>query len=196
MTTKGVAAYCVHNQLLDTHNNRRCERVIGDQYSLAELPTPINKLILATGYRFDFPFLQTAVMAGSNNSTSDTKAAVADTAAGPSDDAVVAAAAAAASSAAAVLAAPSLESELKSSSRTSPLLPSSTTLLRTLRWDDNHVRPLHDHIFCIEDPSLAFVGLPWKVVPFPLFELQARCVRVCARARVCVCVCVVVFPRA
>lgn len=23
-------------------------------------------------------------------------------------------------------------------------------------------------------PSLSFVGLPWKVVPFPQFELQAK----------------------
>jgi hypothetical protein len=27
-------------------------------------------------------------------------------------------------------------------------------------------------------PGLAFIGLPWRVVPFPMFELQAR---LCAR---------------
>ncbi|XP_042056696.1 flavin-containing monooxygenase FMO GS-OX-like 4 [Salvia splendens] len=41
--------------------------------------------------------------------------------------------------------------------------------------EDNRVGPLYQHIF---PPSLApwlsFVGLPWKVVPFPQFELQSR----------------------
>ncbi|KAK2993843.1 hypothetical protein RJ640_012804 [Escallonia rubra] len=41
--------------------------------------------------------------------------------------------------------------------------------------DDNRVGPLYKHIF---PPSLApwlsFVGLPWKVVPFPLLEFQSK----------------------
>ncbi|KAL3818199.1 hypothetical protein ACJIZ3_004104 [Penstemon smallii] len=41
--------------------------------------------------------------------------------------------------------------------------------------DDNRVGPLYKHIF---PPALApwisFVGLPWKVVPFPLFEFQSK----------------------
>lgn len=49
----------------------------------------------------------------------------------------------------------------------------STAMMR-LQWDNNHVRPLFNHIFSIADPTLAFIGLPWKVVPFPLMELQAR----------------------
>ncbi|XP_073287855.1 flavin-containing monooxygenase FMO GS-OX-like 4 [Primulina huaijiensis] len=41
--------------------------------------------------------------------------------------------------------------------------------------DDNRVGPLYKHIF---PPALApwisFVGLPWKVVPFPMFEYQCK----------------------
>eukprot|EP00878_Enallax_costatus_P022744 GHUV01024148.1.p1 GENE.GHUV01024148.1~~GHUV01024148.1.p1 ORF type:complete len:193 (+),score=51.36 GHUV01024148.1:1312-1890(+) len=34
---------------------------------------------------------------------------------------------------------------------------------------------LYQHMFAPEfGPSLAFVGLPWKIVPFPQFELQAK----------------------
>jgi hypothetical protein len=40
---------------------------------------------------------------------------------------------------------------------------------------DNRVGPLYQHIFPpAAVPTLSFVGLPWKVVPFPQFELQAR----------------------
>lgn len=35
------------------------------------------------------------------------------------------------------------------------------------------VHNLYRHIFYIEQPSLAFVALPWKVSPFPLSEAQA-----------------------
>lgn len=40
---------------------------------------------------------------------------------------------------------------------------------------DNRVGPLYQHVFPpAAAPTLAFVGLPWKVVPFPQFELQGR----------------------
>ena len=42
--------------------------------------------------------------------------------------------------------------------------------------DDNCVHPLFEHVFVPRAPSLAFIGLPWKVVPFPMFELQAKLV--------------------
>lgn len=35
------------------------------------------------------------------------------------------------------------------------------------------VSPLYEQLWHATDPSLAFVGLPWRVVPFPLFEAQA-----------------------
>lgn len=35
------------------------------------------------------------------------------------------------------------------------------------------VRPLYEQLLAIEDPSLAFVGLPFSIVPFPLFYFQA-----------------------
>ncbi|XP_040987318.1 flavin-containing monooxygenase FMO GS-OX-like 4 isoform X3 [Juglans microcarpa x Juglans regia] len=41
--------------------------------------------------------------------------------------------------------------------------------------DDNRVGPLYKHIFPpVLAPWLSFVGLPWKVLPFPLFELQSK----------------------
>ncbi|WOH12169.1 hypothetical protein DCAR_0831668 [Daucus carota subsp. sativus] len=41
--------------------------------------------------------------------------------------------------------------------------------------DDNRVGPLYKHIFPPTlAPWLSFVGLPWKVVPFPLFEYQSK----------------------
>ena len=37
------------------------------------------------------------------------------------------------------------------------------------------VSPLYKHLFPPRHaPSLSFVGLPWKIVPFPLYELQSR----------------------
>lgn len=41
--------------------------------------------------------------------------------------------------------------------------------------DENCVGPLYEHVFPPSlAPSLSFVGLPWKVVPFQLCELQSR----------------------
>ncbi|KAK4793788.1 hypothetical protein SAY86_011782 [Trapa natans] len=41
--------------------------------------------------------------------------------------------------------------------------------------DDNRVGPLYKHIFPpLLAPWLSFVGLPQKVIPFPLFELQSN----------------------
>lgn len=36
------------------------------------------------------------------------------------------------------------------------------------------VAPLYEHILSIQNPNIAFVGLPSKVVPFLCFELQAK----------------------
>ncbi|CAN6305923.1 unnamed protein product [Urochloa humidicola] len=45
----------------------------------------------------------------------------------------------------------------------------------TITVDDNRVDPLYKHIFPPEvAPQLSFIGLPWKVIPFPLFELQSK----------------------
>uniref|UniRef100_A0A2P2M771 Flavin-containing monooxygenase n=1 Tax=Rhizophora mucronata TaxID=61149 RepID=A0A2P2M771_RHIMU len=41
--------------------------------------------------------------------------------------------------------------------------------------DDNRVGPIYKDVFPpIFAPSLSFVGLPWKVLPFPLFEFQSK----------------------
>ena len=39
---------------------------------------------------------------------------------------------------------------------------------------DNWVRGLYRQIVAVEYPSLAFIGLPFRIVPFPLFQRQAR----------------------
>mmetsp|Transcript_9652 Transcript_9652/g.15116 ORF Transcript_9652/g.15116 Transcript_9652/m.15116 type:complete len:365 (-) Transcript_9652:248-1342(-) len=39
---------------------------------------------------------------------------------------------------------------------------------------DNFVYPLYKQIFCATHPSIAFIGLPSKIIPFPQFELQAK----------------------
>lgn len=45
----------------------------------------------------------------------------------------------------------------------------------TVTVDDNRVGPLYKHVFPpLFAPFLSFVGLPWKVVPFPLCELQSK----------------------
>ncbi|XWS61955.1 hypothetical protein CRYUN_Cryun07bG0169100 [Craigia yunnanensis] len=41
--------------------------------------------------------------------------------------------------------------------------------------DDNHLGPLYNHVFLPAlGPCLSFIGIPWKVVPFPLFEIQSK----------------------
>lgn len=39
---------------------------------------------------------------------------------------------------------------------------------------DNRVHPLYQDLISPTYPNLAFIGLPYLVVPFPLFEMQAR----------------------
>ncbi|KAJ7944767.1 Flavin-containing monooxygenase [Quillaja saponaria] len=44
-----------------------------------------------------------------------------------------------------------------------------------LSVDDNCVGPLYEHVFPPAlAPGLSFIGLPWKVLPFPMFELQSK----------------------
>ncbi|XP_010546436.1 PREDICTED: flavin-containing monooxygenase FMO GS-OX-like 4 [Tarenaya hassleriana] len=41
--------------------------------------------------------------------------------------------------------------------------------------DDNRVGPLYKDVFPPKlAPWLSFIGIPWKVVPFPMFELQSK----------------------
>lgn len=42
-----------------------------------------------------------------------------------------------------------------------------------VRVDDNHVTPLYREILHARYPTLACIGIPFRVVPFPLFEQQA-----------------------
>ena len=39
---------------------------------------------------------------------------------------------------------------------------------------DNWVRGLYRQVVAVENPSLGFIGLPFRIVPFPLFQRQAR----------------------
>ncbi|CAA6656190.1 unnamed protein product [Spirodela intermedia] len=51
--------------------------------------------------------------------------------------------------------------------------------------EDNRVGPLYKHVFLPSlAPWLSFVGLPWKVVPFPLCELQSKWVAAALSGRV------------
>lgn len=52
-----------------------------------------------------------------------------------------------------------------------PFLPKSPQLVTV---EDGRVHPLYLDLVVADLPSLAFVGLPFMIVPFPLFELQAR----------------------
>ena len=43
------------------------------------------------------------------------------------------------------------------------------------RINENRIEGLYQHVFFPKlAPSLSLIGIPWKVVPFPLFQLQAR----------------------
>ncbi|KAK6634679.1 hypothetical protein RUM43_012080 [Polyplax serrata] len=39
---------------------------------------------------------------------------------------------------------------------------------------ENYVHPLYKHVIAIDSPSLAFIGLPFYVCAFSMFDLQAR----------------------
>lgn len=43
-----------------------------------------------------------------------------------------------------------------------------------LSIEDNWVQPLYRDLLHIDHPTLAFIGIPFRVIPFPLFEMQAR----------------------
>lgn len=43
-----------------------------------------------------------------------------------------------------------------------------------VRVEDNWVNALYRQILPPSHPTLAFIGIPWLIVPFPLFEMQAR----------------------
>jgi hypothetical protein len=40
--------------------------------------------------------------------------------------------------------------------------------------EDNLVHGLHQHILLAKRPTLAFIGLPYLVIPFPLFLIQSQ----------------------
>ncbi|MBT3460894.1 MAG: NAD(P)-binding domain-containing protein [Gammaproteobacteria bacterium] len=43
-----------------------------------------------------------------------------------------------------------------------------------IRVEDNLVHGLHQHILLAKRPTLAFIGLPYLVIPFPLFQIQSQ----------------------
>ena len=45
--------------------------------------------------------------------------------------------------------------------------------LSDLQYQENMVYPLYKHMFYVPDPSLIFIGIPQKIVPFTIFEMQA-----------------------
>ena len=55
-------------------------------------------------------------------------------------------------------------------------LPFLTSLLSELIRDGSRVHNLYKHMFFMDHPSLAFVALPMRVIPFPLAEVQATAI--------------------
>ena len=43
-----------------------------------------------------------------------------------------------------------------------------------LSCNGRRLRGLYEHLFSAVDPSLSFTGIPYAIVPFPLFYVQAR----------------------
>ncbi|KAH1015166.1 hypothetical protein HUJ05_012935 [Dendroctonus ponderosae] len=40
--------------------------------------------------------------------------------------------------------------------------------------DDNHIQPLYKHMIHIDKPTMCFIGIPFNVCTFQMFDLQAR----------------------
>ncbi|XP_050294534.1 senecionine N-oxygenase [Anthonomus grandis grandis] len=43
-----------------------------------------------------------------------------------------------------------------------------------ITMDDNHIQPLYKHMIHIDKPSMCFIGIPFNVCTFQMFDLQAR----------------------
>ena len=46
--------------------------------------------------------------------------------------------------------------------------------LENFNTNDNLVQPLYKHIWWQHDPSLIFIGIPFMIIPFPMFDCQAK----------------------
>ena len=45
---------------------------------------------------------------------------------------------------------------------------------QAIKVDDDWVHPLYQDVILPELPSLGFIGLPFLIIPFPIFEIQAK----------------------
>lgn len=43
-----------------------------------------------------------------------------------------------------------------------------------VKVDDNYVTPLYKHLINIEHPTMAIIGIPSQIVPFPMFHIQIQ----------------------
>ncbi|CAD6216151.1 GSCOCG00004370001-RA-CDS [Cotesia congregata] len=43
-----------------------------------------------------------------------------------------------------------------------------------IKVDNDHVNTLFNHLINIKHPKMAFVGIPFKVIPFPMFHIQVQ----------------------
>lgn len=41
-----------------------------------------------------------------------------------------------------------------------------------MRVDGNQVKPLYKHMINCDFPSMAFLGIPVQICPFPMFDFQ------------------------
>ena len=53
-----------------------------------------------------------------------------------------------------------------------PLLAASEAAVGVYVEKGRRVRPLYQQLFSIDDPTLVLAGLPFRIVPFPVFYLQ------------------------
>lgn len=139
--------------LLHMHPGIRCIDTKGRvEFTDGEILDNVDHILLCTGYTYHFPFLtETTCDYHGEESTGDKF----DLSGGA----------------------------CVSSGETSPVLLSAPKRVYgqvgvdsscLLTVTDRSVRPLYQHLLCSCNPTLAFLGLPLTIVPFPLFYLQAR----------------------
>lgn len=110
----------------------------------------LDAVVFATGYRYDFPFLRGSVLPASDDDDEDEEV---------DDDNKE------------VEGASGGTAQQRRRRRRSP----EEVAAGPLSTEGQRVAPLYGHVFYPPlAPTLSFVGLPWKVVPFPQFELQSR----------------------
>ncbi|KXJ87001.1 hypothetical protein Micbo1qcDRAFT_218203 [Microdochium bolleyi] len=120
----------------------------GVVYADGTTDAEVDAVIFCTGYFYSFPFLE--LPSGENDETTTTT---------PSNTDITSPSSSSSSSS-------SPCGEITDRAPTPRLLPPIIT-------DGSHAAHLYQHILYTHDPTLAFLGIPQRVVPFPVSEAQA-----------------------